>query len=90
MAYSCRQDCTVCAQPAPKRELITDRSIWREPFDAIACLFGVAASDLDRHSFSDSEVSDLRKTDFPFFENSGFLLLGPANWSTYGASGLGL
>jgi hypothetical protein len=70
MEYSCRAACTVCTQSAPKKELIRDRLIWREPFEAIEHLFHASVLDLYRHTISDPDVSDIRKTDFPFFENA--------------------
>jgi hypothetical protein len=73
----CPPSCSVCVQPAPTKELITDRLAWHEPFDSIGTIFGVSALDLDRHSSSDPAASISRETDFPFFENAGFLLLGP-------------
>lgn len=80
METSCRPSCTVCAHPTPTKELIADRLAWGEPFDSIETIFGVSALDLDRHSASDPWASISRGTDFPFFENAGFLLLGPASY----------
>lgn len=76
----CSCPCTVCAQPAPKKELIAERLAWREPLDAIAGVLDVSILDLSRHSADDSKASFLRKTDFPFFENAGFLFLGPESY----------
>ena len=78
MENSCRPSCAVCAQPPPIKEVIADQLFWNEPFDSIQTIFRVSALDLDRHSANDPGVSAIRKTDFPFFENAGFLLLSPA------------
>jgi hypothetical protein len=83
MEYSCPRACTVCAQSTPVKELIVDRLVWHEPLEATASLLGVSVLDLHQHSGSDSGVSNIRSTDFPFFENSGFLFLGLSNWNTY-------
>lgn len=80
MENGCRPSCTVCAQPTPTKELVTDQLVWHEPFDSIGTIFGVSPLDLDRHRATGSDASTGTGTDFPFFENAGFLLCSPRSY----------